>query len=121
MFAAWTARTTSSTPTPCDIICAGFRLMSTWRATPPEVCTCPTPGTFWKRLTMIWSVIVVSSRSVLVGEVTASCTTGCALSKSPRMMSGSFASRGKSGRTSAILSRTSCTPRDMSVSRRNSM
>jgi hypothetical protein len=104
-----TARITSSTPTPCDIICAGLRLMSTWRATPPEVCTWPTPETFWKRLTMICSVIVVSSRSVRESEVTASCTTGWALSKSPLRISGSLASRGKSGRMSAILSRTSCT------------
>jgi hypothetical protein len=70
---------------------------------------------------MIWSVIVVSSRSVLDGEVTASCTTGCALSKSPRRISGSLASFGKPGRMSAILSRTSWTARDMSVSRRNSI
>src|SRR5258706_15954764 len=121
MLAAWIARITSSTPTLCDCICAGRRLMSTWRATPPEVRTWPTPGTFWKRFTITWSVSVVSSRSVRVGEVTASDTTGCALSKSPRGMSGSFTSRGRPGRISAIWSRTSWTPRDMSVSSRNSM
>ena len=55
------------------------------------------------------------------GEVTASDTTGWALSKSPRRMSGSRASRGKPGRIIATLSRMSCTARSMLVSRRNSM
>ena len=121
MLAALTARITSSTPTACESICAGFRLIRTWRATPPETCTWPTPGTFWKLFTMIWSVIVVSSRRLRVSEVTASETTGCALSKSPRSTSGSFASRGNPGRMSAILSRTSCTPRSTLASRRSSM
>ena len=47
-------------------------------------------------------------------------TTGCWFSWSMRRTSGSLTSRGKPGRTCAILSRTSCIARSISVAMRNS-
>ena len=63
----------------------------------------------------------MSSRRPVVVDITASDTTGSWFSVSARTTSGSFASFGKPGRTSATLSRTSCIARIMSVSRRNSV
>ena len=56
----------------------------------------------------------------MVGDSTASETTGCWFSWSARMTSGSFTSLGKPGFTAAILSRTSCNARLTSVARPNS-
>ena len=56
----------------------------------------------------------------VVGDITASETIGCWFSLSARMTSGSLTSRGKPGRTCAILSRTSCIAASCRSSRRNS-
>ena len=71
-------------------------------------------------MTIVWSVSEVSSRRPTVFDSTASETTGCWFSVSARITSGSLTSRGKPGRTSAILSRTSWIARATSVSSRNS-
>ena len=88
--------------------------------TRPLTSICATPGRFSNALTIVWSVSEVSSRRPTDGDSTASETTGCSFSLSARITSGSLTSRGKLGRTIAILSRTSCIARVMSVSSRNS-
>jgi hypothetical protein len=119
-FAAWIAATTWSMP--IDSAVSAFGLTSTriCRVTRPWTSMRATPGTFSRPLTIVCSVSEVSSRSRSVGESTATDTTGCLFSSSIRSTSGSLTSRGKPGRTCAILSRTSCMARIMPVAMRNS-
>ena len=119
-FAARIALITWSIPMPSDVTALGLICTRISRVTRPRTSIRATPGTFSSAFTMVWSVSDVRSRSVIVGDSTASETIGCWFSWSARMTSGSFTSFGKLGRTCPILSRTSCMAFVMSVAMRNS-
>ena len=118
--AARIAFITWSSPMPSAVSALGLICTRICRVTLPCTSMRATPGTFSRPLTIVWSVRDVSSRRPVACDITASDTTGSSLSVSARTTSGSFASRGKPGRTAATLSRTSCIARIMSVSSRNS-
>ncbi len=118
--AARTAFMTWSMPMPSAVRACGFTWIRICRVTRPFTSIRATPGTFSRPLTMVWSVSDVRSRGFIVGDITASDTTGCVFSLSARITRGSFTSRGNVGRTWATLSRTSCIARAMSVDSRNS-
>ena len=119
-FAARIALITWSTPMPSAVTALGLIWTRICRVTRPLTSMRATPGTFSSALTIVWSVSDVRSRRLIVGDSTASETTGCEFSWSARRTSGSFTSRGKPGRTCPILSRTSCIAFVMSVDIRNS-
>ena len=118
--AARIAVTTWSMPIPSAVSAFARICTRICRVTRPLTSMRATPGTFSRPLTIVWSVSEVSSRRPIVGDSTAIETTGCWFSRSARITSGSLTSRGKPGRTCAILSRTSCIARIISVPIRNS-
>ena len=105
---------------PSAVSAEGLIWMRICRVTRPLTLTRATPGMFSSALTMVWSVSEVSSRRSTVGDNTASDTVGSLSSICSRTISDSLTSRGKPGRTAAILSRTSWIARVASVPRRNS-
>ena len=81
--------------------------MLIWRFTPPAMVARPTSRTVWMRLMMIWSAMVVSSRTPRTSERTATDTIGWS-SGLKRWISGSLTSGRKAARTVCTFSRTSC-------------